>query len=345
MTELVLKGFTGLQKVVERLTSVWTLILLIPLIVALVDVTQVNQIIRLASEALVGTLPFILIAVLLVALLKASSAESLVARVFEGRENRMIILAALFGGLAPFCSCEVIPFIAGLLAVGAPLSAVMAFWLSSPLIDPAGLMITAGALGWEFAIGKTVAAVCLGLIGGFAIRFASQHGIFNHPLKDHGVDGGCGCGPSPFQGTPSWRIWKDPERISVFRDQAFENAGFLIKWLAFAYLLEALLITYVPAQTIASVVGGEGLLPIIIGALVGAPAYLNSYAAPPLVAGLMQQGMTAGAAMAFMVSGAVSSIPAMAAVWSLVRLSVFLAYIGFGIFGAIAIGLFYEVLV
>jgi uncharacterized membrane protein YraQ (UPF0718 family) len=59
----------------------------------------------------------------------------------------------------------------------------------------------------------------------------------------------------------------------------------------------------------------------------------------------MQQGMMADAAMAFMVAGAVSSIPAMAAAWSLVRLSVFLAYIGFGIFGAIVIGLFYQVLV
>ena len=78
--------------------------------------------------------------------------------------------------------------------------------------------------------------------------------------------------------------------------------------------------------------------PVVIGALVGAPAYLNSYAAPALVAGLMEQGMSAGAAMAFMVAGAVSSVPAMAAVWSLVKRSVFLAYMGFGIAGAIGIG-------
>ena len=45
--------------------------------------------------------------------------------------SRMILL----GALAPFCSCEVIPFISALLAVGAPLSAVMAFWLASPLMD------------------------------------------------------------------------------------------------------------------------------------------------------------------------------------------------------------------
>jgi uncharacterized membrane protein YraQ (UPF0718 family) len=123
------------------------------------------------------------------------------------------------------------------------------------------------------------------------------------------------------------------------------NALFLVKWLALAYLLEALLVTYVPAESIGRVVGGDGLLPIAIGAVVGAPAYLNGYAAPALVAGLMEQGMSGGAAMAFMVAGAVSSVPAMAAVWSLVKRSVFLAYMGFGIAGAILTGGIFAVFV
>jgi uncharacterized membrane protein YraQ (UPF0718 family) len=333
----------AVQKVKAKLSSVWTLILVIPAVVTLIDVHQVSPVIKLALSALVSTLPYILVAVLLIATLKASNAESLVASAFAGREARMIVLAALFGGLAPFCSCEVIPFIAGLLALGAPLSAVMAFWLSSPLIDPAGLMITAGALGWKFAIGKTIAAVALGLAGGYAIQFIGKIGVLQQPLKARNSSGCCGCGPSSFEGELQWRFWNYPDRSAIFRDQAIENALFLIKWLALAYLLEALLIIYLPAEIIGRVVGGEGITPIVIGALVGAPAYLNSYAAPPLVAGLMQQGMSAGAAMAFMVAGAVSSIPAMAAVWSLVRTSVFLVYIGFGILGAIFIGMVYQV--
>ena len=107
---------------------------------------------------------------------------------------------------------------------------------------------------------------------------------------------------------------------------------------ALAYALEALLITYVPAEAIARVVGGEGIGPIALAALVGMPAYLNSYVAPPLLAGLMEQGMSAGAAMAFMIAGAVSSIPAMAAVWSLVRAPVFALYLALGVTGAIFAG-------
>ena len=47
--------------------------------------------------------------------------------------------------------------VAALLAIGVPLPAVMAFWLASPLMDPSMFVLTAGVLGTEFAIGKTVA--------------------------------------------------------------------------------------------------------------------------------------------------------------------------------------------
>ncbi len=109
--------------------------------------------------------------------------------------------------------------------------------------------------------------------------------------------------------------------------------------------MEALLVTYVPADLIAGLVGGEGFLPITTAALVGMPAYLNSYVAPPLLAGLIEQGMSAGAAMAFMVAGAVSSIPAMAAVWSLVKPKVFVSYLGLGVTGAILSGIVFELYV
>ena len=345
MSELVLRSFDGLRKRADSLASVWLLIALIPFAVLLLDPHRLETILRVAVGGLLGTLPYIAVAVLLIAYLKATGAETVVARAFEGRETRMIVFAALLGGLAPFCSCEVIPFIAGLLAVGAPLSAVMAFWLSSPLIDPPTVLITAGALGWDFAIGKALAAVALGLMGGFGVRLLVQQGVFCTPLRDRSSGGCCGCGPSPFQGKPVWRFWTEPKRVATFSSEAMVNALLLLKWLTLAYLLEALLITYVPAQAIASVVGGEGFMPIVIGAIVGAPAYLNSYAAPALVAGLMEQGMSAGAAMAFMVAGAVSSIPAMAAVWSLVRPPVFMAYICFGIAGAIVIGALFAALV
>ena len=323
------------------LKTPWTLSAGLLLAVAVLDPDNLGSVGIFAGSALAHTARYILFAVLLLAYLKATGAEAMVAKAFEGRETRMIFLAALFGGLAPFCSCEVIPFIAGLLALGAPLSAVMAFWLSSPLIDPPTLLITAGALGWPFAIGKAVAAVALGLFGGFAIRALKGRGAFAHPLRKYEASG-CGCGGTQEKPQPRWAFWNEAERRAVFRREFVSNGLFLLKWLALAYVLEALLVHYVPADLIATLVGGEGIVPIGIAALVGMPAYLNSYVAPPLLAGLMEQGMSAGAAMAFMVAGAISSVPAMAAVWSLVKPQVFATYLGLGVSGAILSGILFQ---
>ena len=326
------------------LLTPWTIVILVPVAILVLDPANLQGVMAFAAKAFLSTLPYIAFAVLLIAWLKAAGAEAAIGNAFKGRENRMIVMAALFGGLAPFCSCEVIPFIAGLLAVGVPLGPVMAFWLSSPLIDPPTVLITAAALGWPFAIGKAIAAVALGLFGGFTVKFLMARGAFGDPLLPRSSGGCCGK-KSSFQGRPVWRFWGDGERRETFRLELGENALFLVKWLALAYMLEALLVTYVPASLIASAVGGDGLMPIVISAAVGVPAYLNSYVAPPLLAGLIDQGMSAGAAMAFMVAGAVSSVPAMAAVWSLVKRGVFATYFLLGLTGAILSGVIFQLFV
>ena len=316
----------------------WVGIAAIPLILAFADAAQIAPTLRFAATALLHTATFILFAVLAVAWLKATGAEALLARAFEGREVRMIVAAALLGGLSPFCSCEVIPFIAALLAVGAPLSAVMAFWLSSPLMDPAMFMITAGTLGIDFALAKTVAAVGVGALGGFTVMAFATGPVFADPLRERPAAQSCGCGPSPFTGKPQWRFWQQAPRRAAFGETFRENLLFLGKWLLLAYMLEALMLRYVPAEWVAGLLGGDGPGPILLAALVGAPAYLNGFAAIPLVDALLQQGMTQGAAMAFVIAGGVSCIPAAVAVWALVRPRVFAAYLGIAFVGSVLAG-------
>jgi uncharacterized protein len=328
------------QMKLPRVDGAWAAIVLILTALAIFAPPQLPETVNFALKALASTAPYILFAVLAVAYLKASGAEAIVARVFEGRQVRMIILAALAGGLSPFCSCQVIPFIAGLLALGTPVAPVMAFWLSSPLMDPAAFLITTSALGFQFAVAKVFAAVGMGLLGGFAMYSMTRAGWFAEPLKPQS-SGGCGSCGSPFKGTPVWKFWVEEKRRDVFYKEALANGIFLFKWLALAYVLESLMLTYMPAETIAKVLGGNGLMPIVLSALVGAPAYLNGYAAPPLVAGLMEQGMSAGAAMAFVVAGGVSSIPAMTAVFAIVKRQVFAAYVGLGFLGAVVSGSIY----
>ena len=312
---------------------------LIVLVLALFDRAAVIPTLATALDHFMGTLPFIMLAVAAVAVMKASGSERLLDGAFKGRETRMIVIGALVGGLSPFCSCQVIPFVAALLAAGAPLSAVMAFWLASPLMDPAMFAITAGGLGLDFAIAKTLAAVGLGVAGGLAVKLMAKGPVFADPLRVAPKIGGC-CGAK--KKTVNWRFWTEADRRQSFVQSGTSNLVFLGKWLALAYLLQALMIAYVPADLVVRVIGGDGLGPILLATLLGAPAYLNGYAAVPLMSGLLTQGMNPGAAMAFVIAGGVSSIPAAVAVWALVKPRVFAAYLGFAFAGALVAGVIWA---
>lgn len=335
---------TNFQKTYRSIDKAVGSLCLIFLFLLIWDLNEFISTFLFMINALLGTAPFIIFAVLAVAYLKATSAENLLSKAFSGPQLRMIFLAALLGGLSPFCSCEVIPFIAALLAIGAPLSAVMAFWLSSPLMDPAMFLITSGTLGWDFAVGKTIFSVGIGVFGGFITMIFHKSSVFLDPLRDKPQIGGC-CGvKEPFVGTPVWKFWKSNDRLETFKSTTTSNAFFLLKWLALAYSIEALMIKYIPADLIVTMVGGEEFLTILSAAILGAPAYLNGYAAVPLVDALLSQGMSIGAAMSFMIAGGVSSIPAAIAVWALVKPKVFAAYLFYGIVGATLSGLIWQLL-
>ena len=304
---------------------------------------QANDSLLFTGEALLGVLPFLLLSIGIAAFAKASGADGMIARAFSGRTATMIVAASLMGALSPFCSCGVIPLIAALLSMGVPLPAVMAFWLASPLMDPSMFVLTVGTLGTTFALYKTMAAIAVGLLGGFGTALLA-HRLLVDPLRPEVGNGGCG-GASVRTPKPIvWRFWDHPERRERFMRNAADNAVFLGKWLALAFLLESLMLAYVPADLVASLVGQGGWLPVIGATLVGIPAYLNGYAALPLVAGLIEQGMTPGAGMAFLLAGGVTSIPAAIAVWALARPPVFALYITFALIGALTMGIGFDLL-
>ena len=102
------------------------------------------------------------------------------------------------------------------------------------------------------------------------------------------------------------------------------------------------MVAWVPGELVASTLGGTGWSAIPLAVLVGVPAYLNGYAAIPLVGELMELGMAPGAALAFMVAGGVTSIPAAMAVFALVRRQVFAWYLLISLSGSLTVGFLYQ---
>jgi uncharacterized membrane protein YraQ (UPF0718 family) len=295
------------------------------------------------AKAFWGVLPFFVLSIAATAYAKASGTENLIARAFAGRVETTIIFASLMGALSPFCSCGVIPVIAALLATGVPLAPVMAFWLASPLMDPSMFALTTGLLGLEFAVAKTVAAIAIGLFGGFGVLALQSAGaLTGSPLRDGIGNGGCAGTKIRNPKAVVWRYWEEPARREAFWQSAWQNTVFLGKWLLLAFLLESLMLAYIPGDIVTRVAGDGSLLSIAIAALVGIPSYLNGNAALPLIAGLIEKGMAPGAAMAFLLAGGVTSIPAALAVWAIARKQVFAIYLASAFIGSLVAGVTFQ---
>lgn len=331
----------GLARTLVRLDPVWLAFGLVLAGLVLFQPAQAGESAVFVLEAMLGMAPFLLLSVAVGAYAQASGADHLIAKAFSGHTTLMIVSAALVGALSPFCSCGVIPLIAALLAMGVPLPAVMAFWLASPIIDPAMFVLTLGTLGLEFALYKALAAVGIGLFGGFGTAILMKLGGFAEPLRSGIGNGGCAGAKIRNPQAVAWRFWEEATRRASFFKSALQGLRFLGKWLLLAFLLESLLLAYVPAAQVAGLLGGEGWQPVVLATFLGIPAYLNGYAALPLIGGLLEQGMSPAAGMAFLLAGSVTSIPAAMAVFALARTPVFSAYIGFALSGSLLLALGY----
>ena len=335
MTTLALRSLRWTGTAAKR-ESVWLTLIALLLGLAVFLPAQFPETLRFTVDAFVWILPFLLLSTLTAAWLKAAGADGLIGRAVGERPVHAILVMAALGALSPFCSCGVVPLVAALLAAGVPLPAVMAFWIASPLMDPEQFVLMVPILGVDFAVVKAASALLLGLAAGFAMLAMQRVYSFEGSLKTVGC-GGCG-GSALSKGPVVWRFWESRERRVAFAEESKSVFLFLSKWLLLAFALESLMVAWLPPEQVATWLGEGSALAVPLAVAVGVPAYLNSYAAIPLIGELINTGMSPSAGIAFMIAGGVTSLPAAMAVFALVRLPVFFCYLGLSLAGALAIG-------
>lgn len=333
--------FDHLKTAFKKMTTpVWGSLLTLALVLIFAP-DDMGKHLLFTAESLISIAPFLLLSIATAAYLKASGADQIVAAAFEGSPVRSIAIASLFGALSPFCSCGVIPLVAALLASGVPFAPVLAFCIASPLMDPEMFILTAAELGTDFALVKTAAAIGIGLFAGYTTLALGKTGILENGFKDIAAPR-CGA-PKAEKSDVHWKFWSSPSRRAEFTSEGWKSFSFLGRWLAFAFLLEGIMISYIPSENIATLLGDENSYSILLAALIGVPAYLNGYAAIPLVGGLMDLGMSPATALTFILAGGATCIPAAVGIWSLLKPKLFTLYLGFAFFGSVLAGIIYKI--
>lgn len=316
------------------------LILAIILAIAIGLPGQLQPTLLFTRDAMLQIAPWIALSVTLAAYAQASRADQWVAAALGSKPRGMVMIAALVGAASPFCSCGVVPIVAALLRAGVPMAPIMAFWISSPLMDPTMFILTAASLGMEFAIVKTIAAVAMGWFAGAITNGMVERGLLTDLLRDSPPKACCSS-PKTSHPTVQWKVWQSNATRSDFAKSVASNAWFLGRWMVIAFLLESLMVAYLPGEKVTAWLG-QGVAAIPLAVAIGIPSYFNGFAALPLISGLMSLGMHPAVALAFLVAGGVTSVPAMAAVWGLVKPRGFVLYLGLALSGSLGVAYAYA---
>lgn len=294
-------------------------------------------------DSLIEVTPLIVPGVLLAAWISASGASTRVADTFGGNLIKSVVAASAVGAITPVCGVTVLPLMIGLLAAGVPLAPVMAFWLASPVTDPAMLAATLATLGFEFAVGKTLAAFGLGILGGAATAVFATRPWVRSALRDNTLVGSLGkvC---QVEGL-CFRVWMSAQRRQHFFEETISTTRLILICLVPAFIAEFLLNSLLEPEILSGYLGSGNAWAIPLAVIVGAPAYLDGYAALPLTRAFMDHGMSPGAAMAFLVSGGAVSIWGALAIFPVLKFKPFLLYLLLAVTGSMIAGWIFDFLV
>jgi hypothetical protein len=305
----------------------------------------------------VTTWPFLVLGVLTAAALKVYVGTDRIATLFRQRTGLAVSGSVAAAVATPFCSCGTTAVVLSMLASTVPWAPVVAFMVASPLTSPDGLFVSAGFFGWPFAIYFMAASIVLGFAGGAVALVAERAGLltgqarFIQPTAASCTTDGCAepsegqralpvlAGVGPGAAHVSEFAHPDPWRLREFAGEVVRFGGRMVVLFVGFAAIGYLAIALIPTGWMTSLLGGSSPLAVPVAATLGVPFYFSSEANLPLIASLVDGGMSQGAAMAFLITGAGTSVGAMSGALLIARWRVVAIIVGTLWVGAIVLGL------
>lgn len=252
-----------------------------------------------------------------------------------------IVIASLLGAASPLGSYAVIPIFAALLASGLPKAPVMAFLVSSPLINPIMFFWTWTVINPSIAFARLVSAVTLGMLCGVLIDYLGKKRFI---LED--VLQAVSANPGTQENLEASTLPEEQASGSKFREVLtlmWGTAKYPGRYFLIAIVLAAVVETYVPTDAIIRYMGGSKTS-VLIATAMSIPFYVCGGGAIPIVAQFLHMGMNKGAALAYFVVGPATRIAPMVTVLALVRKKIFLVYFIVVLVGGMGLGFLYGIL-
>ncbi len=241
---------------------------------------------------------------------------------------RSFVLAGVLAPVLTVCSCAMIPIFGGLLLSGAGIGPALTFLLMAPAANIMALIFTATIISEKIMLFR----LAFSLVGAVAIGYLISRTKWGKEQE------------TKYAGITAVSVEEVKLDFHEKSWNAMKEAGILAKlvlpYLAIGILVISFIERYLPTQLVASYLSGTG--GVALGAVIGVPTYTPTLVEVFLVRGLLNKGMSAAAALAFLIGAPMASIPSMLGVSRIIGWKVVINYALLAIVVAFVAGLVYQ---
>lgn len=329
-----------------------------------------------SGQLLLQLLPYVLFGVMLGEVLKLTSWTKLV---YKGATKSPVLsvpVAAFLGMTSPLCTFGTVPVVIQLLRAGVPIGPLAAFLATSAMMNPQLFILTWGGLGAEMAVIRSVSVFLFGLLLGGLLHWIPSRWIINQgaltgqPKRDGGAAASIGqtgdraataftvpsgnmnnvvaaCREDMGTGMGSETaaiLGRRNKRFiaGVFVKNVLESLQFVGFYMVIGILLGAVVEVFVPGYWITFLFQPGSWVSVMLAGLMGVPLYACGGGVIPLVRSFLEEGMTKGAALAFLIVGPATRVTPLTALASVLRLTFLVVYLILLIVFSFVAGLLYR---
>lgn len=264
---------------------------------------------------------WLLVGLIAAGLVKAYIPEDAMQRWLGGRGFSAVGRAALFGAPLPLCSCGVLPAALGIRRSGASKEATVSFLISTPETSVDSVAVTYALMGPVMAVYRPLAALLSAIVTGMMTVYVDdEREAVSEPAeplsccnKEKTVESATACcsnSSTPTNGTDICCGTSAKITTNRFR-QALQFAGSellddISKWLFIGIVAAGVMTTIIPPGWLEQ--WGQGVLAMLVMALIGIPMYICAVASTPVAAGLLVAGVSPGTVLVFLLVGPATNI-------------------------------------
>lgn len=212
-------------------------------------------------------------------------------------------LAALFGGITPFCSCSSVPLFIGFVKGGIPLGVTLTFLIVSPLVSEVAVAMFLGTFGLKVTLVYIVSGTLLSMVAGYILSRMHLEPYLSDWVKAAQVQSTEQSGKWEAESTPFIK------RLPVITRESWGIVRGVLLYILVGIGMGAAMHGYVPEGFFEQYLSAEHWWGVPLAVVLAVPMYANAAGIVPIVEVFVAKGIPLGTAIAFMMAIIGLSLP------------------------------------